>query len=143
MVEPSILIVDDDDSLRAVLAAALQRDGHAVYAARSGEDGLAVLCERRPTILLTDLNMPGMTGWELIEAAQALASADRRALDVVVLTASGGTNEAHRALEAGVAEFLLKPFHVRSLRVVVRRLLARQELVADLRGSGPQVALRG
>ncbi|MFQ5509030.1 MAG: sigma-54-dependent transcriptional regulator [Leptospirillia bacterium] len=115
----TILVVDDDDSVRESLVYILQEEGHQVVAAASGEEALKQLEATPFQLFLTDLNMPGMTGIELLQAAS-----DRQPSVVgMMLTGYGSVNTAVEAMKAGAFDYITKPFEVDELIVTVQRAL--------------------
>ncbi len=101
-----VLIVEDKDSLRAVMLDALRAAGHDAVGARNAEAGLAILRGGEPVdLLLSDLRLPGMNGLELLETARG----EKPELPVILMTAFGTVPDAVRALKAGARDFLEKP----------------------------------
>lgn len=118
----SVLVVDDDPAVVAVVARVLRRDGAVVTAASGGRDALRAIADGRvrPTILLTDIDMPQMTGIELAARVAAL----RPGIRIVMMTGDPASAEAaRRHLGAEVGSVLLKP-------------LATDELLAATREEG-------
>ena len=107
-----ILIVDDDISVRSVMARVLAHDKHIITTAASGEEALRWLDERTFDILLSDLGMPGMNGWELI----AQARRRRPSLITVLITGWGYHPDIDHAAARGVDIVLTKPFDMQTLR---------------------------
>lgn len=115
-----VLIVDDDTDLRRALTELLEEEGYAVVGAADGRDALAKLqAGLRPALILLDLMMPGMNGWDFRKAQ--LDDPELRALSVVVVTASGSDPATIRA-QLGPVELLAKPIHPNDLLDVVGRL---------------------
>lgn len=115
-----VLIVDDDTDLRRALSELLEEEGYAVEGAADGRDALAKLQGGlRPGLILLDLMMPGMNGWDFRKAQ--LDDPELRALPVVVVTASGSDPATIRA-QLGPVELLAKPIHPNDLLDVVGRL---------------------
>ena len=100
-----ILVTDDETGIREFLADALEMEGHEVDQAASGEDAIAALNQRSYALLLTDLNMPGITGMELL----AWVRREQPEVEVIVLTAHGTVDNAVQAMKSGAFEFLQKP----------------------------------
>jgi len=134
-----ILVVDDERSLRGLLARILRGEGYQVLEARTGEDALAQLERRAVHLVITDLRMPGMDGMEVLRHVRRVAPETQ----VVVLTAFGSIASAVEAMKLGAVDYLTKPLSSPDeLRVVVRAALARRRLADDaqaLRGSGSDV----
>jgi CheY-like chemotaxis protein len=119
----SILIVEDDEALRATLARHLRARGDVVVEADSAEDTIAALHSGlRPDLVLLDINLPGDTGWSLLRDP-ALAAAGNP--PVVVTTAT--TINPSRLREHKVAGYLPKPFPLETLVSTIERLLSREE----------------
>jgi CheY-like chemotaxis protein len=115
-----VLIVDDDTDLRRALTELLEEEGYAVEGAADGRDALAKLQGGlRPGVILLDLMMPGMNGWDFRKAQ--LDDPELRALPVVVVTASGSDPATIRA-QLGPVELLAKPIHPNDLLDIVGRL---------------------
>jgi len=127
--KPSVLIVEDDPAQRQVVRTALESEGCAVDEARDGHEGLARLRASTPTLIVLDLLMPGMDGFEFVAALHA--HPDWRRIPVIVVTAKDLTAEDRRRLEAGVAKILLKQEFDRSeLLDQLRRSIAAARAAA-------------
>lgn len=133
---PVVFIVDDDDAIRDSLQALLESHGLATETFASG----AALLSRRPApdagCVVSDIRMPGMDGVELIQALTA-AAID---LPVIVITGHGDVPLAVRAMKAGAADFIEKPFDDMLIVEAVRRAMAEAAQSAD--GRTEQAALR-
>jgi CheY-like chemotaxis protein/phosphoribosyl 1,2-cyclic phosphodiesterase len=117
-----VLVVDDDEDLRLLARKALIRGGHEVLEAESGEEGLQIVESRRPHLLLLDLIMPGMDGFEVLK--QLRSTEFGRTLPVIVLTAMGDEESARASFESGATDFLAKPFTPPQLDARVRSCFA-------------------
>ncbi len=114
-----VLIVDDDDGLRAFLRAALEGDGCVVREAASAEEGLAVLDEELPDLILLDVEMPGMNGIEMLQRVH-----ERHGVETIPVVMFSGKVEAEEAAEeAGAQAFIGKPFDPAQLLASTRQLL--------------------
>jgi two-component system response regulator PilR (NtrC family) len=127
----SILIVDDDLSLREFLGILLARDGYSVRAAATGEAAMAAVETDWPDLVLTDLNMPGMSGLDLLRELKARAARNGTDVEVVMVTAYGTTESAVEAMKHGAADYVMKPFNNEELRLIVKRALDRRELEVE------------
>lgn len=116
-----IWIVDDDKSIRWVLERTLQQAGFSTRVFVNGESALAALHERRPTILITDVRMPGMDGFSLLNEIQA----HYPELPVIVMTAHADLESAVKSYQGGAFEYLPKPFDLDEVVELVNRALAR------------------
>ena len=112
-----VLIVDDDDDLRATLALLLEFEGFAVRCARDGAEALRAITEARPLIVLLDLMMPVMNGWQF--RAAMLADPSLADIPVIVITAAGA---ATRHLPGG-ERTIVKPFDIEVLLEAIRGLV--------------------
>jgi CheY-like chemotaxis protein len=115
----TLLVVDDDADLREVVANAIQRDGLRVVEAADGREALdRILACGLPTLILLDMNMPVMDGWQL---AAELKARSLTGAPIVVITAAHDAEKS--ATEIGAAAFIGKPFDLKSLRSTVERVL--------------------
>jgi CheY-like chemotaxis protein len=118
----TVLVADDDAVIRALVKAVLERDWHVVIEAARGDEAWAMIQRRRPELAVLDINMPGMTGLEIVAAMRADPSlASTR---VIILTASPEPAEVQQALRAGGAAYMQKPFSPRVLADAVTNALA-------------------
>jgi DNA-binding response OmpR family regulator len=118
----SILVVEDDDQLLALIASVLEREHYAVYCAADGESALRVFRSRQQEISLvfTDLGLPQLTGLDLIRAIR-LAKPDVR---IIGVSAMGGKEIREVVKKAGATLFLPKPFHISEVVSSVKTVLA-------------------
>lgn len=123
--QPSILLVDDDDDARDALAAVLEEEGFLVRSAANGVEALQRLAEDdRPSVILSDLTMPGMSGWELADAIGANSAT--AAIPLCVMTALPA---GHDIPEHAVA-VLRKPIEPERLVSVLRRCVGDTSTVS-------------
>jgi two-component system OmpR family response regulator len=125
-----VLVADDDDAIRALLAEAIgEEPGLHVLAAADGAQALSRCEHARPSLVLVDVNMPGVDGIEVIDRLRAAAPTT----DVPIVAMSAGHNR-ERALAAGADAFVEKPFELDSLvDVILSRLAGRPPLGAEPR----------
>jgi len=123
MVGPA-LVVDDEPTVRKLLAEALQRAGVEVITAGDGEEALAAFAEARPPLVMTDLRMPGMDGRALVRAVRALAP------ETAIIVVTGFADDARDVVEPGI-HVLAKPFTFAELRATLGRVLRRPERTVD------------
>src|SRR3954469_9853282 len=118
---PRILIVEDNEENRDVLARRLKRRGYDVIAAGDGQQGVDMARAERPDLVLMDMNMPVLDGWQ---ATKLLRAADAtKALPVIGLTAHAMAGDRERALEAGCTEYHTKPVDFPRLMGQIEELL--------------------
>ena len=118
---PRVLIVDDDDRLREFVRVNLEGEGYSVAEAANAEDGLDALEEHAPDLVLLDLMMPGMDGWEMLRRIQERYGVG--AIPVIVF--SGKVEEARGAEVKGAHGFIGKPFDPQQLIESTKQLLPR------------------
>jgi two-component system sensor histidine kinase/response regulator len=130
---PTILVVDDNLQNREVAEGNLIGAGYAVIQAEGGAEGLALLAERRPDLVLLDVLMPGMDGYETCRRIRALPQGGD--VPVLFLTALGDLETHKAALESGADDFLTKPLNRTELLIRVRSLLRIKRLSDELRAN--------
>ncbi|WP_317663862.1 two-component system response regulator RssB [Pseudomonas sp. KU43P] len=127
-ISATLLIIDDDDVVRASLAAYLEDSGFSVLQASNGQQGLQVFEEHQPDLVICDLRMPQMGGLELIRQISERAPQ----LPVIVVSGAGVMSDAVEALRLGAADYLIKPLEdLAVLEHSVRRALDRSRLVLE------------
>jgi CheY-like chemotaxis protein len=126
-----VLFIDDDPSVRQTLSYLLRKAGHAVAEAASGSTGLEIFREHSADIVLTDFQMPGLTGWDVARAVKAL---DPR-VPVVYVTGAAHAIAPHQ--QAAAAAVIEKPCGLTALQTVIRMLTVAAE---DLPHAGPTAA---
>ncbi|MEA5115086.1 MAG: response regulator [Geobacteraceae bacterium] len=114
-----VMIVDDDLFVLEVASLYLRKAGVCVQCARSGEEALGFLREKNFHLMLTDLHMPGMDGFELVRRSQELAPLMK------ILMGTGDPSEGNRrtARELGIDAIFAKPFHMGEIMTIVKSLL--------------------
>jgi DNA-binding response OmpR family regulator len=119
--EPLVLVADDDEDILLLVTTRLRRDGFDIISARSGDEALALVRERRPALAVLDIGMPGLDGVQVLE--QIRADDDLRAMLVVLLTAKAQESDVRRGFDAGADAYVKKPFSPADLSARVRELL--------------------
>jgi DNA-binding NtrC family response regulator len=117
-----ILIVDDERIMRDSLAGWLNRDGHAVETAASGEEALEIIKKKRFDILLVDIKMEGISGLEVL---RQVTESDPD-VAVIMITAYGSISTAIEAMKNGARDYLLKPFDPEELGVLIEKIVDEQ-----------------
>jgi DNA-binding response OmpR family regulator len=118
---PRILVVDDQPDIRLMCRVNLQLEGYEVIEAADGDAGLEMTRHERPDLVLLDVMMPGLDGWEFMREIKAdPATAD---IPIILLTARVQREDEIRGWLSGAADYLAKPFNPSTLTDVVRRAL--------------------
>ena len=126
---PNILVVDDDPHIRRLIIAALKRDGYAFMQAANGQEALDSMRAEHPDVVVLDLMMPLVSGWEVLEERMKDARLSR--IPVIVVSANRGPEIAN-AVDRGICAFLPKPFDIDVLKSLVRTCIS----AADREGRG-------
>src|SRR3977135_1594670 len=129
MPDRTLLVADDDPGLRESLERTLTREGYRVLLASDGRAALERLQDGAIDLIVTDLKMPALAGWELLRAAKAIAPD----VDVILLTAFGTVEEAVKAMKDGAYDFLTKPFRREQLIKLIDKALERRDLIEQKR----------
>jgi two-component system, NtrC family, response regulator PilR len=121
---PRILVVDDERSMRELLAIVLKREGYEVLLAPDGRTALAALERGTVDLLVSDIKMPDMTGIEVLRAAKGVDPT----VEAIMMTAFASQETAIEALRLGACDYLIKPFDVDELKLKVRERLESRRL---------------
>jgi DNA-binding response OmpR family regulator len=120
MASETLLLVDDDTTLLRFLTEYLEREGFAVRTADRGQTALRLFYEARPDIVVLDVMMPGMDGWEVCARLRELAETP-----VILLTAKTSEADKLRGFRLGVDDYITKPFSLAELGARIRAVLTR------------------
>ncbi|MCB9764859.1 MAG: sigma-54-dependent Fis family transcriptional regulator [Alphaproteobacteria bacterium] len=131
MANERVLVVDDDHSLRQILGMLLERNGYQVVKAGSAEEAVKRLAAQPFELLVTDYQMPGMNGIELIRQVRQEAAGEDAELPIVMLTGVGKAQQAVEAIREGADDFIKKPFNNDEFLMVLRRVLGHRALVEE------------
>lgn len=123
-----ILVVDDEKSMREVLEIFLEDEGYDVVLANSGEKALEIVKKDVFNLVITDLKMPGITGFDLLKTIKEVCPHTT----VVIMTAFGTTESAVEAMKLGAFDYIQKPFKMDDIRLVVKNAFERQKLQKDI-----------
>lgn len=118
----SILLIEDDADIRRLVADTLASEGHQVATASVALQGLELVVESRPDLVILDLGLPDLDGGELLRMIRAVS-----VVPIIVATARGGDTDVVATLDAGADDYLVKPFSVSQLEARVRAVLRRAE----------------
>ncbi len=128
-----ILVVDDEQYIRKLVERTLQDAGYSVSLALDGNSALAMLAESEPDLVLLDIKMPGIDGYQVLKRIRETSN-----IPVMMLTAVRGEAEVEKSLNLGADDFITKPF---SSRVMVSRIRAKlRRISGELRKTGDQTA---
>lgn len=116
----TILVIDDEISVVQLLRGALQREGYDVLSAHDGVEGLQALQQKQPHLVLLDMLMPRMNGWEVCRRIREYSDAP-----IIMLTALGSEQDKVRGLELGADDYVTKPFSIAELLARIRTALRR------------------
>jgi len=118
-----ILVAEDERDIRDLVAFTLRFAGHEVVVATNGEEAVQTALQSNPDLILMDVRMPRMTGYEACKLMKA--NPDLKDIPIVFLTARGQESEIQQGLEAGAEEYLLKPFAPDQLTTRVKAILVK------------------
>lgn len=140
----SILVIDDELSMREFLKILLEKDGHAVEVASNGSSALQLAAEDDFDLVISDIRMPGMSGLDLLAELKKINSD----LPVIMITAFASPEDAVIAMKNGAYDYITKPFKVEEIKKVIRSATARKSVGAeespaqafpDIIGSSPEM----
>jgi len=119
---PYIIVVDDDQDMLRILGRTLELEGFAVDVAHNGQSALAIMEERRPDLVVLDIMMPELDGFQVLDLIR-----QRYSIPVIMLTARREVTSMQKALGLGADDYVTKPFNIRILLARVRAKLRRAE----------------
>lgn len=121
---PTILVADDEEDLRELVTYRLTRSGYQVIGAGDGQEALELATERTPDLMVLDVMMPKLDGYELTRRVRAESAL--RSIPVILLTARSQESDIDRGFEVGADDYLKKPFNPDELVARVRAVLGRR-----------------
>jgi DNA-binding response OmpR family regulator len=124
--KPTILVIEDDPDIRGLVIALVQRAGMRAREAADGRAGVRAFFEERPDLVVLDIGLPELDGWQVLERIRDLSE-----VPVLVLTAEGEQVQKVRGLEGGADDYVTKPFGREELVARVQALLRRSARVGD------------
>src|SRR3954447_19448390 len=119
----TILVVDDEPDIRALIQLNLELDGHRVVVAANGSEALAQVAKEVPDLMLLDLMMPEVDGWQVLESIKAATDIDVNRIPVLMLTAYDTADNRIRGGIEGAIRYIAKPFSPSELRDEVKAAL--------------------
>ncbi|GAA1354454.1 response regulator transcription factor [Streptomyces beijiangensis] len=123
----TVLVVEDDPDVALVLSVLFRRSGWGTVRAGDGRTALRMLHETKPDVMVLDVGLPGLDGWQVLERVRDMSD-----LPVLMLTAHGHESDRVRGLRAGADDYLTKPFSNQELVARIEALLRRVPTHADL-----------
>lgn len=117
-----ILVIDDDEKITSLLRRSLAFEGYKVYTAKDGIEGLSIMREHDPDLVVLDVMMPNIDGWEV---CSRIRESDSKAA-ILMLTAKDDVSDRVKGLDLGADDYLVKPFALEELLARVRALLRRR-----------------
>jgi len=124
-----ILVVDDEPALLRLMEFVLSKEGHTMITATNGEEALEEARRQRPDLIVLDIMMPKMDGYQVAEAVRA--SADLKDIPIIMLSAKAQEEDVVRGVEAGVDRYVTKPFSPEGLTTLVTEFLASRPAPAS------------
>lgn len=121
---PNVLVIDDADEVRVVILETLAKFGFAAREARDGTTGIQLALERPPDLIICDVRMPGLDGYQTLSAMRDHAEIAN--IPFIFLTAAADKHEVRRGMSSGADDYLTKPFTPEELMDAVTTRLARQ-----------------
>ena len=118
---PNVLVAEDDIALNKLICRVLEKSGHTVVSAKDGENALAVLDEKHIDLIVTDVMMPKMDGYEFIENVRSFNSS----VPVLFVTAKGSFNDKLRGFNLGADDYMVKPIDNKELSARIKAVLRR------------------
>lgn len=119
-----VLVVEDDDSIREIVCRVLEDEGYVTHTANNGVRGLEQFYMKLPDLIILDVKMPEMDGWEVLKRLREISGCP-----VIMLTVFGSTEDIIQGLELGADDYLVKPFGVQELIARVTAVLRRANAV--------------
>ena len=119
---PYIMVVDDDQDMLRILGRTLELEGFDVDVAHNGQSALAIMEERRPDLVVLDIMMPELDGFQVLDLIR-----QRYSIPVIMLTARREVTSMQKALGLGADDYVTKPFSIRILLARIRAKLRRAE----------------
>ncbi|MFJ9598647.1 response regulator transcription factor [Streptomyces althioticus] len=129
----TVLVVEDDASIRTLLTSALTAAGYGVLSAAAGQEALALALDRRPHLILLDVTLPDTDGFRLTRDLRARGVYT----PVLFLTARGDVEDRIIGLSSGGDDYVTKPFHIQEVLLRIRAILRRSNAPASVTGAAP------
>ena len=122
-----VLVVDDNEDIRNLISIILTGESYEVLAVESGTKALEIYSEFKPDLILLDIMMPGISGFEVLEQIRDIRSAKLNSVPIVMITAKSLTDDIDKAIKLGATSYIVKPFRAESLKQKVIEYLTPNE----------------
>ncbi|MFQ6008403.1 MAG: sigma-54-dependent transcriptional regulator [Candidatus Zixiibacteriota bacterium] len=122
-----ILVIDDEDSMCNFMEIMLSKEGYHVDSVTSGKKGIRLLKEQNYDLVIADLNMPEMTGLDVLKEVKSF----KRDQELIVMTAYASVDSAIEAMKQGAADYITKPFKVDEIKLAIEKSIDRKRLIAE------------
>jgi CheY-like chemotaxis protein len=130
--DKKILIIEDDEAMRSLLKDVLDAEGLVTEAVSNGSDALKKLMDQAFDLIITDIQMPGLTGLDILPGIKKL----QPEAPVIVITAFGSEEVLRRSFEKGATGYLEKPIHTHKLRALIHEMISsREKMITGQRSS--------
>jgi two-component system sensor histidine kinase/response regulator len=125
-----VLVMEDDTAIRATLVDILELNGYGVIQATNGPDGVAMAQRHHPDVILTDISMPGLNGFEVIQTLHA--DEQTRSIPIIIVSASVEPEKMRQGMDLGAEDFIVKPFTEDQVLRSIRARLEKKALLDEL-----------
>lgn len=123
--DKTVLICDDEPHIRESIRYAVNKEGYSYKLANDGIAAYETACDYKPDLIILDVGMPGMTGYEVCEKLRETPGMEQTT--ILILTAFGQASDREKAVAAGADDFMTKPFSPRDLRAKLNELLGHDD----------------
>ena len=123
----NILVIDDEDSMCNFLEIMLKKEGYSVETASDGFSAIDLLKDKNYDLVISDMNMPGMTGLDVLQEVKSFKSEQ----DFIVMTAFATVDSAIEAMKMGASDYITKPFKVDEIKLTIEKSINRKQLVIE------------
>jgi two-component system alkaline phosphatase synthesis response regulator PhoP len=120
-----IMVIDDEPYIARVIKFKLEQEGYTVYSANDGISGLEKIRQEKPDLVLLDVMMPGLSGYEVCQKIKADTALSQ--IPVVILTAKGQERDREQGLSVGASDYITKPFSPNRLLELVKTMIGESE----------------
>ncbi|AVX19519.1 two-component system, NtrC family, response regulator AtoC [Carboxydocella sporoproducens DSM 16521] len=125
----NILIVDDEDSVLDFLEEVLEEEGYKVFKAVNGQLALELINKHQISVVLMDIKMPGLSGFDILKKIQN----ENKNINVILMTAYSTTELAIQAMKLGAFDYIVKPFNIEELLLIIKKALEMQQLASEIK----------